>query len=183
MDSRTGQPRKRKDLQDFTKLSRKPLLAYLQKQGLPPTPRRRPPSAFQKLEIFLPTNLWQWLCDYVRYRIGRKHRFPHYTHPERDNGVYPLQGDDRSAAEPIRVALAGDWGTGTDEAFKIGELIKAFRPHYSVHLGDVYFVGDPNEVKSNFLGIANPAHDFAPCHWPSGLIGTFALNGNHEMYA
>ena len=59
----------------------------------------------------------------------------------------------------------------------------AFRPHYSIHLGDVYFVGDASEVDENFLGIKNRANDYAPCCWPKGHKGSFALNGNHEMYA
>lgn len=57
-----------------------------------------------------------------------------------------MQGD----AGEIRIALAGDWATGTDEAHTISELIKAFKPHYTIHLGDVYYVGDPNEVDENF---------------------------------
>src|ERR1700733_9899565 len=62
-------------------------------------------------------------------------------------------------------------------------LIEAWRPHYSIHLGDVYYVGDPAEVGANFLGIPNPRYQFAPCKWPLGSEGAFALNGNHEMYA
>ena len=61
--------------------------------------------------------------------------------------------------------------------------IEAWRPHYSIHLGDVYYVGDPAEVGANFLGIPNPRYQFAPCKWPLGSEGAFALNGNHEMYA
>jgi hypothetical protein len=177
------QPTQGKDLQDLRNLSRNPMLAYLQKQALPPSARQSPPTSFQKLEIFLPTNLWQWVSDYVRYRLGPKHPFQTYTHPQEDNGVYLLEGDGANPADPIRIALAGDWGTGTDEAFKVAELINAFRPHYAIHLGDVYFVGDPNEVKENFLGEPNTPPNFTPCQWPAGSKGSFALNGNHEMYA
>jgi len=183
MGLKDDQPIEGKDLQDFTKLPRKPVLAYLQKQVLPRSPRQRPPADFPYLAMFLPTNLWKWISEYVRYRIGPIHPFPDYTHQEQDTGVYPLESDEASAAGVIRVALAGDWGTGTDEAFKIGKRIEDFRRHYAIHLGDVYFVGDPNEVKANFLGIANPRDSFTPCCWPRGLNGTFALNGNHEMYA
>jgi hypothetical protein len=38
-------------------------------------------------------------------------------------------------------------------------------------------------VGANFLGIPNPRYQFAPCKWPQGSEGAFALNGNHEMYA
>jgi hypothetical protein len=93
--------------------------------------------------------------------------------------VYTLQGDPGE----IRIALAGDWATGTDEAAHIAKLITAFQPHYAIHLGDVYYVGDRAEVDENFLGIPNPENEFEPCRWPKGSQGTFALNGNHEMYS
>jgi len=83
----------------------------------------------------------------------------------------------------IRIALAGDWGTGTDEAAKVADEIVACGPHYSIHLGDVYYVGDPTEVGANFLDIPNPRFPYKPCKWPQGTEGAFALNGNHEMYA
>ena len=172
----------RKDLQDFKGLSRWPIIAYLQKQALPPAPRRKPaPSAgiFQQLRRFAPADIWGWVSEYLRYRIGRKHPFLAYAHPERDNGIYALEGD----GNEIRVALAGDWGTGTDEAFEVARCIESFDPHFSIHLGDVYFVGDPTEVKANFLGIPNPRRDYLPCYWPRGSRGSFALNGNHEMFA
>src|SRR5262249_7900065 len=79
--------------------------------------------------------------------------------------------------------LAGDWGTGTDDAARIGELIGAFKPHYSIHLGDVYYVGGPDEVDENFLGVKSPWNDYAPLLWPSGSDGTFGFKGNREMYA
>ena len=75
-------------------------------------------------------------------------------------------------------------GRGTDEAAHIAKLITAFQPHYAIHLGDVYYVGDQVEVDENFLGIRNPpTNPVDPLCWPKGSQGTFALNGNHEMYA
>src|SRR5271155_2204808 len=110
----------RKDLQDFEDLSRAPVVAFLQKQVVPNAPRDkaagRQPSVFQKLGIFLPTNLCRWLSEYFRYRIGRKHPFLCYNDRELDDGVYSLEGGRTGDADEIRVALAGDWGTGTDEA-------------------------------------------------------------------
>lgn len=81
------------------------------------------------------------------------------------------------------MALAGDWATGTDEAELVAQLIATFAPHYSIHLGDVYYVGGGHEVDENFLGINNPNNGYDPCLWPNGSHGSFALNGNHEMYA
>jgi len=182
-----SRPDQRKDLQDFAGLSHAPIVAYLQKQALPRAPRQKPagalPSIFQKMKIFLPNNQWRWISEYLRYRIGRKHPFLRYEDPERDNGIYRLEGDGGQEPDEIRVALAGDWGTGTDEAFMVAERIKSFDPHYAIHLGDIYFVGDPTEVGENFLGIPNPLHAYKPCLWPKGSRGTFSLNANHEMYA
>jgi hypothetical protein len=58
-----------------------------------------------------------------------------------------------------------------------------FEPHYSIHLGDVYYVGGRDEVDENFLGVKNESNQYEPCLWPNGSRGSFALNGNHEMYA
>ena len=65
----------------------------------------------------------------------------------------------------------------------MAERMRARMPHYTIHLGDIYFVGDPAEVKENFLGVRNPKHNYRPARWPKGSHGAFALNGNHEMYA
>ena len=88
-----------------------------------------------------------------------------------------------ATVDGTRIALAGDWGTGTDEAFHVASHMRAFRPHYTIHLGDVYYVGDPAEVGANFLGVPNPRLPYKPCKWPIGSEGAFALNGNHEMLA
>ena len=134
---------------------------------------------YPTLAAFAPHRFWKWLTEYWRFRIGRRHPFQTYDGEDGDNGVYRLHGD----AHEIRIALAGDWGTGTDEAAEVAALIEAWRPHYSIHLGDVYYVGDPAEVGANFLGVRNPRYHYAPCKWPLGSEGAFALNGNHEMYA
>ena len=172
-------PTGRKDLQDLSGLSRAPAIAYLQKQSLPPAPRPKKGGSakpvFPGLGRFLPQDFARWILQYLRFRIGFKHPFLTYE-GQSDSGIYPLEGDDT-----VRIALAGDWGTGTDEAHRVAELISRFDPHYSIHLGDVYFVGDPKEIRENFLGEKVSAYE--PCCWPPGSKGTFALNGNHEMYA
>ncbi len=89
----------------------------------------------------------------------------------------------RGADGEIRIALAGDWGTGTDEAAKVAAEIEAFEPHYAIHLGDVYYVGDPVEVGANFLGVPTPAIPITSPANGRKYEGSFSLNGNHEMYA
>jgi hypothetical protein len=172
----------RKDLQDLHQLSRSPELAYLRKQQQPLAPRRKTAGGaarYALLTAFSPVHYVKWLVEYLVHRIGRRHRFQDYSEAGADNGVYRLDGD----GDEVRIALAGDWASGTDEAHAIAQLIDEFEPHYSIHLGDVYFVGDRTEVGENFLGINNEANGFAPCRWPAGSRGSFALNGNHEMFA
>jgi len=180
-----GDQSPRKDLQDLQDLSRSPLLSYLQKQAKPQAPRNKTiaatvvPPRYPILAAFSPTRIFKWISEYLSHRIGPRHPFLTYAKSDSEQGVYRLEGDDAE----IRIALAGDWATGTDEAERVAKLIESFHPHYSIHLGDVYYVGAPDEVDENFLGIKNPRNDYAPCLWPNGSHGSFALNGNHEMYA
>jgi hypothetical protein len=173
----------RKDLQDLTNLPRAPILSYLQKQAEPSAPRSKPvvetPSRYRLLGTFSPQQLWDWIKHYLRFRFGLRHPFQSYDLGGTDTGVYPMPEDESG----IRIALAGDWGSGTDEAHSIARQILAFDPHYAIHLGDIYYVGDDSEVDENFLGIKDPVSNYAPCQWPGGRNGAFALNGNHEMYA
>jgi hypothetical protein len=172
----------RRDLQDLRKLSRMPIGSYVQKQAPPPIPRdeaeKKAPATYPFLAAFMPTRIGKWLWEYFSHRIGPRHPFLTYDKSGADQGIYPIEGN-----EEVRIALAGDWGTGTDEAAHVGKLMCEFKPHYSIHLGDVYYVGGPNEVGENFLGMNNPANGYTPTRWPAGSNGSFAMNGNHEMYA
>jgi len=80
-----------------------------------------------------------------------------------------------AASQPVRVALAGDWGSGTKDADEIARCIEREEPHFTIHLGDIYYVGTPEETAAHMLG--------GKVLWPTGSRGSFALNANHEMYA
>ena len=80
-----------------------------------------------------------------------------------------------------KIAMAGDWGSGTREAEKVGEQISRYSPDVTIHLGDVYYTGNPQEIKENFLG--EKVSEFDPTSWPRGTQRTFSLLGNHEMFA
>ena len=77
--------------------------------------------------------------------------------------------------------MAADWGTGTLEAETVNENIKASSPHYTLHLGDVYYMGEASEIAENCLG--KPTKKYSGVLWHKGSLGSFALMGNHEMYS
>jgi hypothetical protein len=148
-----------------------------------------PPDApfSRKLSAFFRNRVFDWVFGYLKFRFGPKHAFQTYAGTG-ENGIYPLAGDSyfRDATptdEPIRVGVAGDWATGTPESEEIAERIKDFQPHYTLHIGDVYYAGDRAEVEMNCLGRAPQGSNVRGVEFPTGSIGSFAMNGNHEMYA
>jgi hypothetical protein len=171
-----------KDLQDFQNLPRSPLISYIAKVA------EQQQKYHYTLAALEPSAVLQWAAQYLRNRIGPRHRFNVYENPAADNGVYPLRDDSviggqSDTKSEVRVSIAGDWGTGTDEAAEVASRMMEFIPHYTIHLGDVYYVGAKSEVEENCLGANPPNNAFTPCTWPAGSVGSFALTGNHEMYA
>ena len=80
----------------------------------------------------------------------------------------------------IKLAIASDWGSGTWESAAVASLIKATNPDYTLHLGDVYYEAMEDEIKPNLMG--QPPNDRQiGVTWPTGKLGTFHINGNHEM--
>lgn len=76
----------------------------------------------------------------------------------------------------VRIALAGDYGTGNfgaddSPSTKITKIMASLQPHYTIHLGDVYYAGTSGEEASKLVNL-----------WPRGSLGSFTLNSNHEMY-
>ena len=82
-------------------------------------------------------------------------------------------------ADQLSFALAGDWSTGTwtdgDAPLcppdAVMSEIEKLDVDYTVHLGDVYPVGNSQFYKSFLDG------------WKPGRRGAFNFNGNHDMYA
>ena len=82
-------------------------------------------------------------------------------------------------ADELSFALAGDWSTGTwsdgDAPLcppdAVMREIEKLDVDYTVHLGDVYPVGNSHFYKSFLNG------------WKPGRRGAFNFNGNHDMYA
>jgi len=134
-------------------------------------------SRFHKARDYLKIKIFQWVGHYLKSRFGGKWPFPNYTTFENDNGIYSLTTSQENADlnQPVRVSLAGDWASGTEEANVIAKCINHDSPHFTIHLGDIYYVGTKTETKENMLG--------GKVQWPLGSHGSFALNANHEMYA
>ena len=140
------------------------------------SPRLKALAGFKHPDLgsYSSSQLWPWVWSYLKYTFTKKAKFPTYQNARKD-GLYCVPPTDI-----IRIAIAGDWGTGTDQAFNIAKLISQTNPDYTIHLGDVYYVGDLPEIEEKCLG--QPRDGFDGISWPKGAKGSFALNGNHEMY-
>jgi hypothetical protein len=135
-------------------------------------------TAFPRLSAFLPQNLVPWLVSYLKYVFKPKH--PFLTYPASgERGVYQLKAE--KGGQVFKIAIAGDWGTGTKEASEVAKGMSAFDPDYTLHLGDVYYVGDSDEVEENCMG--KTEYGYQGIYWPKGKVGSFGMSGNHEMYA
>jgi hypothetical protein len=127
------------------------------------------------LTTFLPTKIWNWAKNYIENRFGGKEDFRFYPR-DGDNGVYPILPNN---SEKTVIAIASDWATDTVDSAVIGQLMQEENPDYSLHLGDVYYVGNPDEVEANF-GKINNNSDHG--EWVNSK-GFLALPGNHEFYS
>jgi hypothetical protein len=140
---------------------------------------------FIKLRSFLDIGFILRGLQFVKVFFSSRWNFQDYNYSQGEAGIFPLaQSPQDELADDqgeIRVSLAGDWGTGTEEAEAVAENMLAFRPHNTIHLGDVYYVGDDNEVKEHCLKTDVDGDHFTSVDWPHGSVGSFALNGNHEM--
>jgi hypothetical protein len=169
-------PQTTRNARDLANLPRSAALSHLYRAAEAAAAPNHPP-----LSVFSPSALWEWVRRYLAYVFRKKHMFPPYTaSPQR--AIYDLLGE--TSQEHVLISVAGDWGTGTDEAESVArQMMKEPKPHFTIHIGDVYYVGDPPEVNENCLGVKDPSNNYAPVTWPVGTCGSFALNGNHEMYA
>lgn len=130
-------------------------------------------SVTNVISEFFKTNLIGFAWHYLRSRFGPRH--PYQAYPRNDDtGVYPMQSSIASREE-LSIALLSDWASDTAESDKIANLVSRYAPDYTIHMGDIYFVGSPKEIEENFT---------APyASWYYGPSGSLALSGNHEMYS
>ncbi len=109
------------------------------------------------------------LIKWMELMVGLETRAPFRTLPE-PYAILPIP-------DRVQVALVGDWGTGPYGAepsppVRLAVTLKKNPCDYTIHLGDVYYAGTPEQEKENFLNL-----------WPGDFSRSFSLNSNHEMYA
>ena len=102
-------------------------------------------ATYDPISAFLPNRLLKWIPQVAKYWFHKKHVFRDYTIHGKGTGIYPIE-------DRVKISMAGDWGTGTDEARMVAAAMEKSDPDFTIHLGDVYYVGDDNEVRENFLG-------------------------------
>ena len=85
---------------------------------------------------------------------------------------------DGKLRDKARVALIGDWGTGTQEAEDVLVKLAAKKPDVVIHLGDVYYAGAPKQ----FAIFQQQFQDILSYDKPGGPL-VFTLSGNHDMYS
>ena len=113
------------------------------------------------------------------YETGAAGRVPF---PIAAAGINPVKPLETGADGTTRIAIAGDWGTGTNPtnpadkypyatALAVAEQMATKDPHYTIHLGDVYYSGLEQEETDKFVD-----------GWPKASVASYTLNSNHEMY-
>lgn len=154
--------------EDYVRLGRTLLQNHLE------TEKNKAPRAgtVYRIRDFISKRIWTWLYYYVDSRFGKNHPYPDYGDAP-DRGIYRMEPE--AGTDTVTIALCADWATNTRESIHIAQRMKEQLPDYTIHLGDTYFVGEPKEVKRNFTDPGAP--------WVRGSSGSFAVLGNHEMYA
>jgi hypothetical protein len=173
MSSSATVVQKRKAPESYLGLSRSPVESHLRAAAANPQAAAHPP-----LQDFDNTNIFPWIAGWLKTVGSERHAFEAYPDAG-ERGRYDLTGllaPDGS----IRIAVAGDWGTGTDVAQQVADSMVADNPELTIHLGDIYYVGRDDEVQENCLGVNG---NYQGVFWRRGSKGSFALNGNHEMYS
>ncbi|MFL5542339.1 MAG: metallophosphoesterase family protein [Longimicrobiaceae bacterium] len=109
---------------------------------------------------------FHFVDDFLHFLLVPKH--PFIKHEHLDDFRFELP-------EQCRVALVGDWGTGTPGQRDVARAIAAAQPQHVIHMGDVYPTGAKPEVDLYFIQVWQELGPPKARFW--------ALNGNHEMYA
>ena len=89
--------------------------------------------------------------------------------------TFPKPGTWFNIPDITSIAIFGDWGGGTWKDNSVAKLISNnitnLKTDINIHLGDVYYAGEPDQEQHYLLDL-----------WPAGKKANFTLNSNHEMY-
>ena len=153
---------------DYLKMTRSVLLNHLRTE----VKKSKYETPANKIGDFFTKRVWAWFYYYATSRFGKN--YPYKTYTGLDNGIYNIKATE-TGADTVTIALTADWGTDTSESFLVAKKMGEHNPDYTIHLGDTYYVGAPHEIEINFTKPGSP--------WVRGKKGSFAVLGNHEMYA
>jgi hypothetical protein len=114
------------------------------------------------------------ITDYVEFfgLNGKKQQIPYVRYRQMDDFVI-----DQLPAN-ARIALVGDWGTGTADAVDLLQQVAKHKPDVLIHLGDIYYAATPDECQKYFLDIVDQVFDRG-----AGRVPTYTLCGNHDVYS
>jgi hypothetical protein len=119
----------------------------------------------------------EWIAALVEFleifEVPGGYKIPYVRWAELDDGM--IDGLDL----PLKIALIGDWGTGTKAAENILEQAVALEPDIIIHLGDVYYAGTQREYQERVIDLVK-AKAKKPC---GKRIPFLNIPGNHDMYS
>jgi calcineurin-like phosphoesterase family protein len=171
-----------KPLRQYKNLSRVPVANYA-RSAFARTGRYNPLAIFERGAIL------NWFSGAWRFSVDHRWTFQSANAAPNGTSLYTVP-------DSLRINMTGDWGTGSEEAQMVAEQMARWDqashaqnsdpPDFTIHLGDIYYVGDGREVEENCLGGYGAKATRQPndcVTWRHGRLGSFALQGNHEMYA
>lgn len=153
--------------QDLKRLKRSELQSHIKEvqreKELAPRDNAWLKLKFNLLVIFeLPIGIFY----YVLYIFSKKKPMRTYTKPHQ--GIFPVL-DNRCS-----IGLLSDWASYSSKSISTGNKLKEHDCDFTIHLGDIYYVGSRKDVLLNF----GPQGA-----WPWGKKGSFAIPGNHEYFS
>lgn len=123
-------------------------------------------------------SIWQTLEDDFKFSkidLGWVKTLWAYTFRKYYTVPYRPQPAQFGLPVQCKIAMVGDWGTGTPEAYKVMGAICRKRPNIVIHLGDVYYSGTKREMKDRFMT------PLRACLTGDEFI--LSLCGNHDVYS
>ena len=100
-----------------------------------------------------------------------------------DRALYPTGVPEPvQLPETFKMVILADWGGDNDAAKKIASDVRRQTPDFIIHLGDIYYGGTKFECE-RFLDMWPMRVNMQDPKSPLQPTGSFALNGNHEMYS